>query len=267
MKSRRQQSQSPMMEPQQRFASRRMGMSNSMMQERMRQQQSNVDQGTMMLVADLQKSGLMASSNLEEFMQGNVYKAMQRLVQKEKWDPEFAAAWLGQAIVETGNEDLSDLDVVERGSGRGRGMFQYTGARRRDYDAARSKALNRGQNVNDINWQIDYALDGDNPAMNLDNMREGLTDPNKNYKFHPKWGVATGKSPNGVPYKDKFSNANQLMAAYQDNKIDGYTRALTGEYTRAGEPHLKRREQMSKLIISMYKKAEAQKMQRNSILV
>lgn len=266
MKARRQQSQShhPMMETQHMQSN---GVSNSMMQERLRQQQSGLDQGTMMMVSNLRQEGLMVQSNLKEFMASNLYKAMTRLVEKEKWDPEFAAAWLGQAVVETGNEDLSDLDVVERGSGAGRGMFQYTGARRTDYDAARSKSLSQGKNVNDINWQIDYALNGDNPALDFDALRQGLSDPNQEYQFHPKWGTATGKSPSGVPYKDKFSHANQLMDTYKDDKVGGYTRALTGEYTRAGTPHLKRRDQMSKLILSMYKKAIKQRSKRDSILV
>ena len=61
------------------------------------------------------------ASDVEKFIQSNVYKAMVRLVNKEGWDPEYAASWLGQAVVETGNPTLHNLDVVERGTGAGRG--------------------------------------------------------------------------------------------------------------------------------------------------
>ena len=145
--------------------------------------------------------------------------------------------------------------MVEQGSGAGRGMFQYTGDRRGPYDRARAQALNAGQDVNDINWQIDYALHKDNPYMNLDAMRQGLTDPKQNYRFEPRWGTASGRSPTGRRYKDRFSDANSLMAAYGSDRVGGYSRALTGEYTRAGEPHLDRRVAASKRILDMYQRS------------
>ena len=123
------------------------------------------------------------------------------------------------------------------------------------YDRARAQALNAGQDVNDINWQIDYALHKDNPYMNLDAMRQGLTDPKQNYRFEPRWGTASGRSPTGRRYKDRFSDANSLMAAYGSDRVGGYSRALTGEYTRAGEPHLDRRVAASKRILDMYQRS------------
>ena len=242
----------------------KMGMSNSMMQEQMRSQngqQSN--ERDAQKVKSLQSTfqladGLAMASDVDQFIKSNVYKAMVRLVNKEGWDPEYAASWLGQAVVETGNPTLHNLDVVERGSGKGRGMFQYTGDRRHPYDRARQQALGRGQNPNDINWQIDYALEKDNAYVNMDRFREGLTDPKKNYQFNPKWGTATGKTPTGKPYGNKFSNANQLMGAYGKDKVAGYTRALSGEFTRPGTHHMDRRLKASKHIIRMYRKAIAQ---------
>ena len=101
-------------------------------------------------------------------------QAMHYLVEKMKWEPEFAAAWLGQAVAETGDPTLSKLDVVERDAGKGRGMFQYTDHRRWAYDRARSKAIQQGKDVNDIKWQIDYALHQDNPGLRFHDFREGF---------------------------------------------------------------------------------------------
>ena len=134
----------------------------------------------------------LVASNVNDFMKTNLYKAMVRLVDKEGWDPEFAASWLGQAVVETGKPNLEKLDVVEHGTGIGRGMLQYSYSRRGPYDRARAQALQQGQDPNDINWQIDYALKKDNAGMNLDAMRQGLTDPKQNYRFQPGWGTASG---------------------------------------------------------------------------
>jgi len=248
------------------FQQPRMGVSNSMMQEQMlasnpHQNMKNGNDANK--IKEIQSTyqiaeGLAMSSDVQLFMKSNVYKAMVRLVKKEGWDPEYAASWLGQAVVETGNPTLHDLDVVERGSGKGRGMFQYTGERRGPYDSARQQAITRGQNPNDINWQIDYALDKDNSYVNMDRFREGLTDPKKNYRFNPKWGTATGKTPTGKSYGNKFSNANQLMGAYGKDKVAGYTRALTGEFTRPGTHHMDRRLKASKHILRMYKKVQNQ---------
>ncbi len=234
----------------------RSGMSNAMMQERMRSQNQTASMSLASLQQELSSEGYEISTSIDTFIKSNVFKAMERLVNKEKWDPEFAASWLGQAIVETGNEDLSDLDVVEKGTGKGRGMFQYTGSRRRPYDRARAQALQQGRNPNDINWQIDYALNQDNPALNFDRLREGLTDPKTNYTFEPRWGTASGRTPTGERYDDRYADANSLMKAYGNDKIGGYSRALAGEYTRPGRHHLDRRKKMSRHIIKMYREAK-----------
>ena len=67
-----------------------------------------------------------------------------------------AAAYLGNVIHETGSADLSNLDVVERGNGgAGRGIAQYTGARRDAYD----KALGTNPNRNTMRAQLQYAAE------------------------------------------------------------------------------------------------------------
>ena len=114
-----------------------------------------------------------------------------------------------------------------------------------------------------MEWQIDYALNQDNPAMNLDAMRQGLTDPNQDYKFNPRWGTATGVSPTGQPYGNRFQTANQLMAAYGKDKIGGYSRAMAGEYTRPGTIHLDRRMQASKHYFRMYNRVKAEQKKRS----
>ena len=244
------------------------GWGNAAMQDRMRAQQGRGAggpgggreeapakfSGQDQLLASVQGETLIAS-NVDEFVKTNLYKAMVRLVEKEGWDAEFAASWLGQAVVETGKKNLEKLDVVEQGSGAGRGMFQYSYARRGPYDQARAGAIRQGQDPNDINWQIDYALEKDNAGLRFDALREGLTDPKKNYRFNPRWGTATGVSPTGVPYGNKFADANSLMSAYGDDKVGGYSRALSGEFTRPGEPHQDRRLEASRRILKLYREA------------
>jgi hypothetical protein len=57
---------------------------------------------------------------------------------------EEACGFLGCMVVETGEPELENLDVIEAGSGAGRGAMQYTGVRRTAYDAARSRPSLRG---------------------------------------------------------------------------------------------------------------------------
>ena len=54
---------------------------------------------------------------------------------------EEACGFIGCMIVETGSPLLNQLDVVETGSGSGRGAMQYTGVRRTAYDKARAAAI------------------------------------------------------------------------------------------------------------------------------
>lgn len=254
--------------PQMNGMGQQLNFGNSFMQQQMRSGGQGMGQGLGPGMGqdqhELIAGNIPLDSNVTTFEKGNIYKAMEYLINKKGWTADFAASWLGQAAVETGNYDLKDLDVVERGTGAGRGMFQYTNERRGPYDRARQKALQKGQNPNSIEWQVDYALNGDNPAMNLDAMREGLTDPQKNYTFHKRWGTATGISPAGERYGNKFSNANQLMAAYGKDKIAGYSRALAGEYTRPGTIHLDRRTQASKHYYRMYNLVKAEQKRRQS---
>lgn len=67
-----------------------------------------------------------------------------------------ACGFVGCIIVETGQPNLDRLDVVEAGSGAGRGAMQYTGVRRGPYDKARAAAVARGVDPNSNAWQQTY---------------------------------------------------------------------------------------------------------------
>ncbi len=69
-----------------------------------------------------------------------------------------ASALAGNYIVETGDPTLSKTDVVEVDAGEGRGLAQYTDARRAPYDQARLDYIKRGGDPNDISkFQLPYA--------------------------------------------------------------------------------------------------------------
>jgi hypothetical protein len=70
--------------------------------------------------------------------------------------PEEACGFIGCMVVETGEPELNNLDVVEAGSGEGRGAMQYTGMRRTAYDVARSQAITGGIDPNSNRWQELY---------------------------------------------------------------------------------------------------------------
>jgi hypothetical protein len=67
-----------------------------------------------------------------------------------------ACGFIGCIIVETGRPLLDQLDVIEAGSGRGRGAMQYTAVRRVAYDKARSAAIAKGLDPNSNAWQQQY---------------------------------------------------------------------------------------------------------------
>lgn len=68
-----------------------------------------------------------------------------------------ASALTGNYIVETGDPTLSKTDVVEVDAGAGRGLAQYTGARRGPYDQTRLAAIKENVDPNDIEFQMQHA--------------------------------------------------------------------------------------------------------------
>ncbi len=74
----------------------------------------------------------------------------------QAFTPEEACGFLGCMVIETGEPELNNLDVVEAGSGAGCGAMQYTGVRRTAYDAARLQAIAEGIEPNSNGWQEQY---------------------------------------------------------------------------------------------------------------
>lgn len=69
-----------------------------------------------------------------------------------------ASALTGNYIVETGDPTLTKTDVVEVDAGAGRGVAQYTNARRGPYDRACLAYINKGGDCNDMaGFQMPYA--------------------------------------------------------------------------------------------------------------
>jgi len=119
---------------------------------------------------------------------------------------EQAIGFTANLIQETGSPDLSKLDVVEQGSGAGRGIGQFTGARRVAYDQWASRYPNR----NNPDAQLQY----------IAKEYKGDYDPNGNSLVG--YTKSFEKAPKGI--------TPQQAALYFSNT-----------YFRPGEPHNDRR--------------------------
>ena len=121
-------------------------------------------------------------------------------------------------VVETGRPELDRLDVIEAGSGAGRGAMQYTGVRRRAYDRAREQALASGHDPASNAWQQRYFAEE----------YAGLHDPPVGSLIG--WTRIFENRPPGMDPAE--------AAAYWT----GSAATATG-YFRPGVPHLGRRQQ------------------------
>lgn len=126
--------------------------------------------------------------------------------------PAEACGFIGCIIVETGRPLLDKLDVVEAGSGAGRGAMQYTGVRRVAYDKARSAAIAKGIDPNSNGWQEQYFAEE----------YAGLHDPPQ--------GSLIGWTK---VFEDRPAGMDAARAAAY----------WTAHYFRPGVPHLDRRQQ------------------------
>jgi hypothetical protein len=132
--------------------------------------------------------------------------------------PSEACGFIGCIIVETGRPSLDHLDVIEAGSGAGRGAMQYTGVRRTAYDKARSAAIAKGLDPNSNRWQQQYFA----------GEYAGLHDP------------AAGSL---IGWTRIFENRPARMTPAQAAEYwTGSVATATG-YFRPGVPHLDRRQQ------------------------
>lgn len=131
----------------------------------------------------------------------------------KRFSQKAASGMIGSWIVETGDPNLVDLDVVERGNGgAGRGLSQYTGVRRDAYDRARASAIRNGQNVNSREWQFRYFVD------------EYLGKHDTNGASLSGWTRSFERAPN-------FNTAAE------------YAQYFTDTYFRPSDPHMARRRQ------------------------
>jgi hypothetical protein len=119
---------------------------------------------------------------------------------------EQAIGFTANLIQETGSPDLSKLDVVEKNRGEGRGIGQFTGARRVAYD----QWANRYQNRNNPDAQLQYVA----------KEYKGDYDPNGNSL---------------VGYTRSFENAPKGVTPQQAALY------FSNTYFRPGEPHNDRR--------------------------
>jgi hypothetical protein len=125
---------------------------------------------------------------------------------------EQAAGLLGNLRVETGRPDFKNLDVVEAGSGAGRGAAQYTGVRRAAYDRARQAALKQGIDPNSTDFQQQYFVN------------EYLG------KYDPKPGASL------IGWTQTFEKMPK------SGTPASYAKYFSDQYFRPGEPHLENRQ-------------------------
>ncbi|MCP9877833.1 phage tail tip lysozyme [Cyanobium sp. A2C-AMD] len=131
--------------------------------------------------------------------------------------PEEACGFIGCMVVETSEPELENLDVIEAGSGAGRGAMQYTGVRRSAYEAARLQAIAEDIDTNSNSWQELYFAEE----------YAGLHDPPEGSLIG--WTYVFEDRPHGMD--------PAAAAAYWT----GSAAAAEG-YFRPGTPHLERRQ-------------------------
>lgn len=135
-----------------------------------------------------------------------------------------AAGLMGSWAVETGDPSFQNLDVVESVAGAGRGLSQYTGARRQAYDRIANQA---GSGANNAKFQMQYFAD--EYAGKYDRNGASLVGYTRVFENAPKSGSAadyaryyTGSASSGqgyfrpsVPHFDKRSkSADSIFQAY-----------------------------------------------------
>jgi hypothetical protein len=151
-------------------------------------------------------------------------------------NPTQAAGLIGSWVIETGRKDLTNLDVVEAGSGRGRGLSQYTGVRRTPYDQAAASARAAGKDPNSAQWQLEYFA---KEYMNKDligwtkvfeNMPKNLKNPGDYAKYFTG-SAAEGKGyfRPGTPHTDRrMQAAQEVLKHYTAPKPQSPTQTQSG---------------------------------------
>lgn len=145
-----------------------------------------------------------------------------------KMSPAQAAGLMGSWLIETGQKGLDALDVIEKGSGKGRGLSQYTGARRNAYEKARQAAIKKGINPNSAEWQLRYFAE----------------------EYMGKHDPAPGKSLSG--WTKTFEKAPKKGTAADYAKYYTGSASEGKGYFRPGVPHLDRRQQAAMEVYNYY---------------
>jgi hypothetical protein len=146
---------------------------------------------------------------------------------------EEACGFLGCMVIETGEPELENLDVIEAGSGAGRGAMQYTGVRRTAYDAARLQAIASGDDPNSNAWQEQYFAQE----------YAGLHDPQQGSLIG--WSHVFEDRPAGMEQAE--------AAAYWTGSA-----AMAEGYFRPGTPHTERRQAEARRLWGLLQRGELQ---------
>ena len=141
-----------------------------------------------------------------------------------------AAGAIGSIMVETGSQDLMNLDVVEKNAMAGRGMMQYTGPRRVAYDKARQAAIAAGTDPNTMLWQIKYMAEE----------YKGKHDP------APGKSLVSWSKPLEKFSSRKYGSAGEAAKAFTGSAASGLG------YLRPGVPHFDKRMSAANSVAAAY---------------
>jgi hypothetical protein len=163
--------------------------------------------------------------------------------------PAEACGFIGCIIVETGRPNLDRLDVIEAGSGAGRGAMQYTGVRRTAYDKARSAAIAKGVDPNSNRWQQQYFAEEyaglHDPAAGsligwtriFENRPAGMTPAQAAEYWTGSAATATGYFRPGVPHLDRRQKeAQRVWGLVQSKRLSLPQKPVTPTVTTAAKP-------------------------------
>jgi hypothetical protein len=128
-----------------------------------------------------------------------------------------AIGFTANLIQETGSADLSNLDVVEGGSGAGRGAGQFTGVRRTAYDQWASRYPNRNNPDAQLQYMAkEYRGDYDPNGNSLVGYTQSFERaPTKGTPQEQAVYFSRNYFRPGEPHEDRRANyAQQLNQAY-----------------------------------------------------
>ena len=161
-----------------------------------------------------------------------------------------AAGLIGGFIVETGSPDLSQLDVVEKGNNNaGRGLSQYSHARRGPYDKARQAAIDSGVDPNSLKFQLKYMAEEYGGKHDKDG--ESLSGWTKSFENIPDDVVGAAKHFTKNYFRPSKPHLDRRIKAAKEIRLDGQPKPTSNaQPTRRSLTH----EQTQKLSEQLGKK-------------